>query len=181
MSAAQTPPAFAPTPSALGSSANGMWILAGVAILFVGLIVVWLGSLGSPDLSVSASPGRGPKVRVSPFDGMDDSQAVQLQLQRQDPEPAPTAPPAGFSVQYVIPTKIEVGRPMTLGLFGDGFPEDAKVSIAVEGVAILSTHVRSPEHIEIQIQADQAHEQLDIVVEDSEGARVAVALTVHER
>ena len=84
-------------------------------------------------------------------------------------------------VQYVIPTKIEVGRPTTLGLFGDGFPEDAKVSVAVEGVAILSTHVRSPEHIEIQIQADQAHEQLDIVVEDSEGARVAVALTVHER
>ena len=110
---------------------------------------------------------------------MDDSQVVQLQLPRQ--EPAPAAPRASFSVRYVIPTTIEVGPPTTLGLFGDGFPEDAKVSITADGVAILSTHVRSPEHIEIQIQADEPHEQLDIVIEDSEGARVTIALRVHER
>ena len=175
-SSAQPPPAFTPTPSAAisGSSAKGMWVLAGVVILLLGLIGMWLGSMGSPDPAVSASPASVPKVRVSPFDGMDDSQAVQLQLSL--PEPA-----AAFSIRYVIPTTIKVGPPTTLGLFGDGFPEDAKVSISAEGVAILSSHVRSPEHIEIQIQADEAHKQLDIVVEDSEGARVAIALTVHER
>ena len=175
-SSAQPPPAFTPTSSATisGSSAKGMWVLAGVVILLLGLIGMWLGSMGSPDPAVSASPASVPKVRVSPFDGMDDSQAVQLQLSL--PEPA-----AAFSIRYVIPTTIKVGPTTTLGLFGDGFPEDAKVSISAEGVAILSSHVRSPEHIEIQIQADEAHEQLDIVVEDSEGARVAIALTVHER
>ena len=178
-SSARPPPAFATTPSTLGPSSKGMWVLAGAAMLFVGLIVVWLGSFGSPNPAASASHGADPKVRVSPFDGMDDSQVVQLQLPRQEPEPA--APRASFSVRYVIPTTIEVGPPTTLGLFGDGFPEDAKVSITADGVAILSTHVRSPEHIEIQIQADEPHEQLDIVIEDSEGARVTIALRVHER
>lgn len=178
-SSAQLPPAFATTPSTLGPSAKGMWVLAGAAMFFVGLIVLWLGSFGSPNPAVSASHGADPKVRVSPFDGMDDSQAVQLQLPRQ--ERAPAAPRAAFSVQYVIPTTIEVGPPTTLGLFGDGFPEDAKVSITADGAAILSTHVRSPEHIEIQIQADEPHERLDIVVEDSEGARVTIAISVYER
>ena len=173
--------AFATTPSALSASSKGMWVLAGVAILFLGVIVLWLGSLGSPDPSVSAGPGPDPKVRVSPFDGLDDSQAVQLQLPRHEPEPEPAAPRAAFSLRYVIPTTIEVGPPTTLGLFGNGFPEDAKVSIKAEGVAILSTHMRSAQHIEIQIQADEAHEQLEIVVEDSEGARVAITLTIRER
>ncbi|TDI45629.1 MAG: serine/threonine protein kinase [Acidobacteria bacterium] len=178
-SSPQTPPVFATTPSTLASSSKGMWVLAGVAILFMGLIVMWLGSIGSPGPAVSASHGPDPKVRVSPFDGMDDSQAVRLQLQQQEPEPA--APRAAFSVRYVIPTTIEVGPPTTLGLFGEGFPDDAKVSITAEGVFVLSTNVRSPEHIEIQIQADEAHEKLDIVVEDAAGARVAIALTVHQR
>lgn len=154
------------TPSTKGG--RGVWVLAGAAVLFVGLVAMWLGSFGDTKPAVSADPTPFPGVRDSPFNEIDDDGTVVLHLPR--PEPA-------FVLDYVIPTSIRAGEATTVGLFGSGFPDDVTVSIPDDAVTVLST-APTPEHIELEIHAAEPRESVDIIVTSSTGYRASVELEV---
>ena len=168
-------PIAAPIPDAMPSGttsaerSNGMWALGGVALMFVALMGIWLGSFVESEPAVSADPVQFPGVRDSPFDGIDDDGTIVLRV----PRPAPT-----FELSYVIPTSIETGAPRTIGLFGSGFPDDATVSVADETVTVVSSTVQSPRHIEVELLASEGREAVEIVVTGSGGFRASVELAV---
>ena len=167
MPTAASIPEAMPSSGASAGSSNGTWVLCGVALLFLALIGMWLPSFGESKPAVSAEPVRFPGVRDSPFNDMDDDDTIVLHV----PRPA-------FVLSYVIPTSIETGAPKTIGLFGSGFPDDVTVSVADETVTVLSSTVRSPEHIEIELLASEELEAVEIVITDSGGFRASVELAV---
>ncbi len=162
-------------PSAMASrdtrsgGAKGVWFLGGVALLFVALVGMWLGSLGEPKPAVSADPIQLPGVRNSPFNDLDDDETVVLRL--------PTREPA-FTLSYVIPTSVVAGESTTIGLFGRDFPSDVVVSIADESVSIVSTTVHSGDHIELQLLAAEPRESIEILVAATGGYRASVPIEV---
>jgi hypothetical protein len=146
-----------------------VWVLGGIALLFVTLIGMWLGSFGEQEPAVSANPVQLPGVRESPFDDIDEDGTVVLHVPR--PEPA-------FELGYVIPTTIEAGAPKVIGLFGKDFPDDATVSVDDDTVTVLSSRVRSPEHIEVELLASEARESVRLTVIDNGGYRASLELAV---
>jgi hypothetical protein len=64
------------------SRGKGIWILVGTGVLFLGLVTMWLSSIGSPKPSVKAAPTTLPGVRTSPFEGIDADGTVVLQVTR---------------------------------------------------------------------------------------------------
>lgn len=166
-----TPEVFAPAPRGGGAgNSKAIWVLGGVAFMFVALIGTWLGSFGNPDPAVSADPVTFPGVRESPFNDMNDDDYVVIDV----PQAAPV-----FELDYVIPTSIEIGAPKTVGLFGSGFPEELAVAVDDPTVTVLTATRRSPEHIEVELLASEAREVVTITVSESGGhsARVKLAAT----
>ena len=165
--AASIPEAMPSGGTSTGSS-KGMWVLGGVALLFLALIGMWFPGFGESKPAVSADPVRFPGVRDSPFNDIDDDDTIVLHVR-----PAPA-----FVLSYVIPTSIETGAPKTIGLFGSGFPDDVTVSVADETITVLSSAVRSPEHIEVELMASEELEAVEIVITDSGGFRASLELAV---
>ena len=129
---------------------------------------MWLPSFGESKPAVSADPVEFPGVRESPFNDIDDEGSIVLHV----------APAAAFVLSYVIPTSIETGVPKTIGLFGSRFPDEVTVSVADETVTVLSSEVRSPEHIEVELLATEPLEAVKIVVTGSGGFRASLELSV---
>jgi hypothetical protein len=148
-------------------SSKGMWVLGAVALVFLVLIAIWLPNFGESKPAVSADPARFPGVRDSPFNDMDDDDSIVLHV----PRPA-------FVLSYVIPTSIETGTPRTIGLFGSGFPDNVTVSVADETVTVLSSRVRSPEHIEVELLASERRDRVEIIVTGSGSFRASLELAV---
>ena len=156
-----------------GSSGNkGFWVLGGVAVVFIGLVAMWLGSFGSADPAVSADPVALPGVRVSPFDSIDDDGTVVLQLPNRKPEAA------SFELGYVIPTSVPAGASSTIGLFGSGFPDGVVVASADPTVTIVSSTVKSPEHIEVEIQTTERRASITLTVSVQGAGTRGVELTI---
>jgi serine/threonine protein kinase len=158
-----------PSRGTTSGSAKGVWVLGGVALLFVALVGIFLGSSGEPGPAVSADPIQLPGVRTSPFDDLDDDGTVVLHVPQQEP---------AFTLSYVIPTSILVGEPTTIGLFGSGFPDDASVSIADRSVSIVSTTIHTGDHIEVHLLASEPRSAVEIVVGSKSGYRASVQLAV---
>ena len=169
MPTASSIPEMIPSSSTSAGSSKGMWVLGGVALLFLALIGMWIPSVGESKPTVSADPVQFPGVRDSPFNDINDDDSIVLHV----PRPAPA-----FVLSYVIPTSIETGAPKTIGLFGSGFPDDVTVSVADETVTVLSSTVRSPEHIEVELLASEGREPVEIIVTGSGGFRASVELAV---
>ena len=146
-----------------------MWVLGGMAVFFLVLIGTWLPNFGESKPAVSADPVQFPGVRDSPFNDIDDDGTIVLHVPR--PEPA-------FVLSYVIPTSIETGAPRIIGLFGSRFPDDVTVSVADETVAVVSSRVQSPEHIEVELLASEKREGVEIIVTGS-GFRASLHLAVN--
>ncbi len=168
MPTAASIPEAMPSGGTSAGSSKGMWVLGGVALLFLALIGMWIPNFGESEPAVSADPVF-PGVHDSPFNEIDDDGTIVLHL----PSPAPA-----FALSYVIPTSIETGAPKTIGLFGSGFPDDVTVSVADETVTVLSSTVRSPEHIEVELLASEGREAVDIIVTGSGGFRASVEVAV---
>lgn len=147
---------------------KGLWVLGGAALLFVALVGLWLGSFGEPQPAVSADPVL-PGVRDSPFNDLDDDGTVVLQLPR--PEPA-------FTLDYAIPTAVPAGQPITVGLFGSGFPDEVTVSAPDDAVSILATTVHAGEHIEVELLVSEPRDSVEIIVVGPNGYRAPVSLRV---
>lgn len=160
-------PDMMPSSGTSAGSSKGMWVLGAVAVVALVLIGVWLPNLGESKPAVSADPARLPGVRVSPFNDMDDDDAIVLHV----PRPA-------FELSYVIPTSIESGAPTTIGLFGSRFPDDVTVSVADETVTVVSFRVRSPEHIEVELVASERRDAVEIIVTGSGSFRASLELVV---
>jgi serine/threonine protein kinase len=172
--AVETSSASMTSPSS-STSGGGMWVLGGVALMFIVLVGLFLGSFGEPKPAVSADPIQLPGVRDSPFDGLDDDGTVVLQIPIQPRQPA-------FELGYVIPTAIRVGETTTIGLFGSGFPDDARVSITDPSVSILSATVQSDTHIKLELLAAEPRDSVAIAVAGAGGyrARIELAIEVSE-
>ena len=149
------------------SEGKGIWILVGTGVLFLGLVTMWLSSIGSPKPAVKADPTTLPGVRTSPFEGVDEDGTVVLQV---------TRPAASFKVKQVIPTSIVAGSPTKVGLFGQGL-SDHLVVVAGVGASILSTEVQNEGLIEVEILAEREGEIL-IEVSSPQGQRETVRIQV---
>jgi hypothetical protein len=157
-----------PSPGTHDQNSKIVWFLGGAALLFLIMIGMWLGSFGQPEPAVSADPVI-PGVRTSPFDAIDDDGTVVLNVPR---------PAASFELRYVIPTSIETGAPKTIGLFGNGFPDGASVSVEDETVTVLSATVQSTEHIEVELLASEARDSVEILVIGADGSRASIELAI---
>ncbi len=67
------------------SSGKGIWVLVGTGVLFLGLVGMWLSSIGSAKPQAKASPPELPGVRTSPFEGVEEDGTVLLQVTRPTP------------------------------------------------------------------------------------------------
>jgi serine/threonine-protein kinase len=146
---------------------KGIWILVGTGVLFLGLVGLWLSSIGAPKPAVQANPTTLPGVRTSPFEGIDEDGTVVLQV---------TRPPAAFSLKQVIPTSIVAGTPTKVGLFGEGLSENLVV-VAGLGASILSTEFPNEGLIEVEVLAEREGEIL-IEVSNPQGQRETVRIQV---
>jgi serine/threonine protein kinase len=149
------------------SGGKGIWILVGTGVLFLGLVTMWLSSIGSPKPSVKAAPTTLPGVRTSPFEGIDEDGTVVLQV---------TRPTPSFTVKQVIPTSIVAGSPTKVGLFGEGF-SDNLVVVPGPGASILSTEVQNEGLLEIEILAESEGEIL-VEVTNPQGHKETVRIQV---
>jgi serine/threonine protein kinase len=149
------------------SGGKGIWVLVGTGVLFLGLVALWLSSMGGPKPAVQADPTTLPGVRTSPFEGIDEDGTVVLQVSR---------PPAAFAVKQVIPTSIVAGSPTRVGLFGEGL-SDNLVVVAGLGASILSMEVRNEGLIEVELLAEREGEIL-IEVSNPQGQRESVRIQV---
>jgi hypothetical protein len=149
------------------SGGKGIWILGGTGILFLGLVALWLSSIGAPKPAVQANPTTLPGVRTSPFEGIDEDGTVVLQV---------TRPPASFTLKQVIPTSIVAGTPTKVGLFGEGLSENLVV-VAGLGASILSTEFSNEGLIEVEVLAEREGEIL-IEVSNPQGQRETVRVQV---
>jgi serine/threonine protein kinase len=154
-------------PSRESGAGRGIWLLVGTGALFVGLVGVWISSIGSPRPEVKASPPALPGVRTSPFDGIDDDGTVVLQVTRPGPR---------FAVRQVIPTSIVAGAPTKVGVFGEGF-SDSLVVVPGPGASVLSTNVPSEGLLEIEIVAEREGEVL-VEVTNPQGHKETIRLQV---
>lgn len=161
----------------MGSSASsqggrGLYFLAGVGALFLGLVGIWLFSLKGPPPAAEASPTQLPGVRTSPFDGIDDDGTVVLQL------PSPEQRP--IELERAIPTSILVGEPTKVGLFGRQLPGDATVVVEGDHVELVAYEVKSETHIEVELLAKlPSPETVTLTVRNAAGfaAKVTVNIT----
>jgi serine/threonine protein kinase len=160
-----------PIASAKGSSgAKGVWVLVAAFALFLGLVGMWLASFGGAPPSVAADPETTlPGVRTSPFDGIDEDGSVVLQVPRPEANP--------FAIRQIIPTSIAAGRPVTIGLFGEGFTEDMVVSVQ-QDASILSQVFHDASHIEVELLAPDPMPEIVLALTDAEGRRETVTLSV---
>ncbi len=168
-----TPPELSPTlvvpAAALGTAqggSHGIWILAGVGILFLALIaLVWTFS-GNLDIQdeTEAPPS---KVRVSPFDDIENDVVLYLPQQnapapartppvrnansRTQRQAAPTSPP---SVNSVFPNELTPGDEITVRVFGSNFAPDASLLTdgAASEVEVLSARAVSATLIEATLR-----------------------------
>ena len=166
----------APGISAGRDSSKGLWVLAGVAVLFLTLAGLWLASFGPSPKAVSADrdPIALPTVRPSIFDNVDDDGTVVLSVPQPPAESRSASTPAGtFSIERVIPTSVARGQPTTLGMFGVGFSETALVEIGEGTGEIVGQEVKSTTLIEVVVRADGARLQL-VVRDHGEKATVGV-------
>ena len=139
----------------------------GTGVLFLGLVGVWVWSIGSPKPEVKASPPALPGVRTSPFEGIDQDGTVVLQVNR----PAPS-----FVVKQVIPTSVLAGSPTKVGIFGAGF-SDNLVVVPGPGASVLSVDVQNEGLMEVEILAEREGEIL-IEVTNPQGHKETVRIQV---
>jgi hypothetical protein len=149
------------------TSGKGLWVLVGSGVLFLGLVGMWLSSIGNGKPKVEASPPALPGVRTSPFEGIDADGTVVLQV---------TRPPSSFRVTQIIPTSIAPGIPTKVGLFGEGFADNL-VIVPGPGASVLTTEVQNEGLLEIEVVADQEGEIL-IEVTNPQGHKETVRIQV---
>jgi len=151
------------------SGGKGIWILGGTGVLFLGLVIMWLSSIGSPKPSVKADPTTLPGVRTSPFEGIDEDGTVVLQV---------TRPTPSFTVKQVIPTSIVAGAPTKVGLFGEGF-SDHLVVVPGPGASVLSVEVQNEGLMEVEVLAQpEAEGEILVEVTNPQGHKETIRLQV---
>jgi hypothetical protein len=155
------------SPTRESSGGKGVWLLVGTGVLFLGLVGVWISSIGSSKPEVKASPPTLPGVRTSPFEGIDEDGTVLLQV---------TRPTPSFSVKQVIPTSIVAGTPSKVGLFGEGLG-DHLVVVTGPGASILATEVQNEGLLEVEILAEREGEIL-VEVTNPQGHKETVRIQV---
>jgi len=155
------------SPTRESSGGKGVWLLVGTGVLFLGLVGVWISSIGSSKPEVKASPPTLPGVRTSPFQGIDEDGTVLLQV---------TRPTPSFSVKQVIPTSIVAGTPSKVGLFGEGLG-DHLVVVTGPGASILATEVQNEGLLEVEILAEREGEIL-VEVTNPQGHKETVRIQV---
>jgi len=155
------------SPTRESSGGKGVWFLVGTGVLFLGLVGVWISSIGSSKPEVKASPPTLPGVRTSPFEGIDEDGTVLLQV---------TRPTPSFSVKQVIPTSIVAGTPTKVGLFGEGLG-DHLVVVPGPGASVLATEVQNEGLLEVEILAEHEGEIL-VEVTNPQGHKETVRIQV---
>jgi len=155
------------SPTRESSGGKGVWFLVGTGVLFLGLVGVWISSIGSSKPEVKASPPTLPGVRTSPFQGIDEDGTVLLQV---------TRPTPSFSVKQVIPTSIVAGTPTKVGLFGEGLG-DHLVVVPGPGASVLATEVQNEGLLEVEILAEHEGEIL-VEVTNPQGHKETVRIQV---
>ena len=155
------------SPTRESSGGKGVWFLVGTGVLFLGLVGVWISSIGSSKPEVKASPPTLPGVRTSPFEGIDEDGTVLLQV---------TRPTPSFSVKQVIPTSIVAGTPTKVGLFGEGLG-DHLVVVPGPGASVLATEVQNEGLLEVEILAEREGEIL-VEVTNPQGHKETVRIQV---
>ena len=162
--------------AAMASSAQerslGVWLLAGTGVLFLGLVGLVWGFMGSEDSKAAPVPSttNSPsKVRVSVFDGED---AIMLNL----PSPNDNVEAmSGPSINSALPKDLPAGVETVVLVFGRDFTPGAKLILirGSRGIDVLSVNVVSEELIETTLRTpeDGAGRQFTLTVINPEGRR----------
>lgn len=160
---------------------NGVWLLAGAGLLFLGLVGLFWGFMrdeeSKPATVAASTAGQAPKVRTSPFD---DQEAVTLYV----PTASETVEEqAGPSLNSAIPRELPAGAETVVRIFGRDFSSSADVVLirGTRGIDVLGVRVLSEELIEatLSIPADAIGRQVLLTVANSDGPRSnALALSI---
>jgi hypothetical protein len=146
---------------------NGVWLLGGAGLLFLGLVGLFWGFMGggeskTPTVSIDA-PRPPSQVRTSPFD---DPEAVVLHVPAPDGVSAKTAAP---SLNSVIPKDLPAGAETVVRIFGRDISSEADVTLirGTRGIEVLAVQVLSHELLEATLR----------VPDDAVGRTVALTVT----
>ena len=147
----------------------GVWLLAGTGVLFLGLVSLFWGSMGSQDSKAVVPTSSNPsKVRVSAFD---DEDAVIINVGPGND--ASTV--AGPSLNSVLPKDLPAGVETVVRVFGRDFNPSARIVVikGARGIDVLSVNVVSEELIETTLRTpdDGAGRQFSVTVLNPGGQR----------
>jgi hypothetical protein len=149
----------------------GVWLLAGTGVLFLGLVGLVWGFMGSQDSKAAPVPSTSnspSKVRVSAFD---DDDAVMLNVSPNGNADTMSGP----SINSALPKELPVGSETVVRVFGRDFTPGAKLVLikGSRGIDVLSVTVMSEELIETTLRTpeDGAGRQFSLTVVNPGGQR----------
>jgi hypothetical protein len=153
----------------------GVWILAGVGLLFLALVGLFWGFMGGKESKAAPVPtaSHSPsKVRVSAFD---DEDAVILHVPDGSSSTDGAGAITGPSINSALPKELLAGAETVVRVFGRDFSPSAKVVLirGRRGIEVLSVQVVSEELIETTLRtADDARgRQVSLTIANPEGPR----------
>lgn len=152
---------------------SSMWVLGGAGVLFLALIALVLGFGGSLRSLPETNEPSSSKVRVSPFDDMENDVVIRVPQEPAPEEPPPfqendtsipgmevlvpqaqdwgSLPP---SVNSVFPKALSPGMEVPVRLFGSNFSTNASLEVdsGTGGVEVLASQVVTTTLIEATIR-----------------------------
>ena len=152
---------------------NGVWLLGGAGLLFLGLVGLFWGFMrGGESKAATVStdaPRPSSQVRTSPFDDLD---AVVLLVPTPD---AATAAATAPSLNSVIPKDLPAGAETVVRIFGRDFSSNADVTLirGTRGIDVLAVQVLSEELLEatLRVSDDAVGRTIALTVTNPEGPR----------
>ena len=154
-------------------STNGVWLLGGAGLLFLGLVGLFWGFMGGNESKAAPvstnTPSHATKVRTSPFD---DEDAVMLHVPTPNEAAATATSP---SLNSVIPRELPAGAETVVRIFGRNLSSSAKVVLirGTRGIDVLSVRVLSQELLEatLRVPDDASGRQMTLTVINADGPR----------
>jgi hypothetical protein len=161
---------------------NGVWLLGGAGLLFLGLVGLFWGFMTGGETKARTdsidAPSPATQVRTSPFENQD---AVVLHV----PTPDATSPSTGPSLNSILPKDLPAGAETVVRIFGRDFSPEVEVTLirGTRGIDVLAVQVLSEELLEatLRVPDDAVGRTIALTVTNPQGRRSnALELSVVE-